>query len=198
MSRLRDRLGLGPHTTLIGVFGYFGYYKGLDTAIEALALLGHDHHLLVFGRQHPQSIRLGESVAPAVRGPIELVERLGVAERVHFVGELSDDEFVAAAAQVDCCWLPYVETDQDSSGIAGITFDVGRRIIASNTITFDETLRLMPYPGVERFDIGNHLELAEKTRHPGPTIERLPMPYGLASQAAVYVRLTRGEPAGAG
>lgn len=188
VAGLRARFGLPEDAVVIGVFGYLGGYKGLDTALRAVALLPERHHLFVFGRQHPQTIRIGEPVHGTVSQPMALVEELELEERVHFVGELGDDEFVDAAAGVDAAWLPYLEVEQDGSGIAGIVFDVSRRVIASNSAAFDELFRLIPYEGVERFDIGNHLELAQKTLHPGPGVVRPDTPYTLESQALLYAR----------
>jgi glycosyltransferase involved in cell wall biosynthesis len=188
IERLRARLGLGPGAKIIGMFGYLGGYKGLDTAIDAMTLLPTEYHLCIFGRQHPQSIKQGERIGTSVAAPVHQIQHLGLTKRVHFVGELSDDDFVAAVADVDCCWLPYLEVDQDSSGIASISFDVARRVVASNSFAFDETLRLIPYEGIERFDIGNHVELAEKTLRPGGPIRRPTSAYSLESQARLYVR----------
>lgn len=45
-----------PNARLIGTFGFLSPYKGFETAIRALRLLPDDHHLLIFGGVHPQSI----------------------------------------------------------------------------------------------------------------------------------------------
>ncbi len=109
-----------------------------------------------------------------------------------FVGELSDDDFVAVASAVDVAWLPYYENGQDGSGIASICMDVCPRVIASASFAFDELCKLIPYRNATRFDIGNELELASKT---AMSLKREPplRPYGeqgrfnLATQAQLYV-----------
>lgn len=190
IKELKQRLHLQPTTVTLGVFGYFGGYKGVDTALYALKRLPGNYHLMIFGRQHPQTIRQREAVGSSVAGLVKLIDRLKLSARVHFLGELNDHDFVDAAAGVDAVWLPYIEVDQDGSGIAAIAFDVAKRILASNSSAFDELLRLIPYEGVERFDIGNDLELAQKTLSPSSVLSRPVSKYTLRSQAELYYRLS--------
>ena len=42
---------------LIGSFGFLSPYKGYETALRALHYLPEDHHLLIFGGIHPQTIK---------------------------------------------------------------------------------------------------------------------------------------------
>jgi len=51
---------------LIGVFGFFGRYKGFDTVIRALHHLPEEYHLLIFGGVHPNEIRRNQSIDPVV------------------------------------------------------------------------------------------------------------------------------------
>jgi glycosyltransferase involved in cell wall biosynthesis len=51
---------------LIGVFGFFGRYKGFDTVIRALHHLPDEYHLLIFGGVHPNEIRRHQSIDPVV------------------------------------------------------------------------------------------------------------------------------------
>jgi glycosyltransferase involved in cell wall biosynthesis len=197
IGELRTRLGLPADAVVVGVFGYLGGYKGLDTAIRALKELPSRYHLFVLGRQHPQSIRQGEPINGSVLGPLQLVQQLRLKRRVHFIGELGDDAFVDAAAGVDVAWLPYLEVDQDGSGIAAITFDVARRVIASASFAFDELMKLIPYEGVERFDIGNHLELAQKTVSESDGVRRPPTAYTLQTQAELYLACATRHETGA-
>ena len=76
---------------------------------------------------------------------------------------MDDDELINLISSVDYTWLPYQEVGQDGSGIASLAFEHAQRIIASNAKSFDELIRLVPEYKCERFDIGNHLELANKT-----------------------------------
>jgi hypothetical protein len=52
---------------LIGSFGFLSPYKGFETALRALRYLPDDHHLLIFGGVHPQSIKQHQSLDPYIQ-----------------------------------------------------------------------------------------------------------------------------------
>jgi glycosyltransferase involved in cell wall biosynthesis len=216
MANLKKSLGLAPEVKTIGMFGYISPYKGHSDALRAIARLPKDYVLMVFGRQHPASIRPNESdgflkqlVSDSAdfklvakikddkdkdKGPPRRALRplKDFKNRMFFVGELSDDDFKNAAATVDVCWLPYYENGQDGSGIASICFDVAQRVLCSNTFAFDELLRLMPYKNYLRFDIGNDVELATKTlmiMHQPSNQMGVHMPFSIETQSELYARL---------
>jgi glycosyltransferase involved in cell wall biosynthesis len=160
---INDLLGLKPDTKTIGIFGFISTYKGGITAIEALKYLPSNYHLIIVGRQHPQTIKDYEKINPYLKTLLEMIKKHSLLSRVHFVNELSDEELLKWAASIDFAWLPYMEVGQDGSGIASIFFDLAQRVIASNSKSFDELIRLIPQYKCERFDIGNYFELAGKT-----------------------------------
>jgi glycosyltransferase involved in cell wall biosynthesis len=53
-------------TKLIGIFGFFGRYKGFDTVIRALHHLPQEYHLLIFGGVHPNEIKQHQPIDPVV------------------------------------------------------------------------------------------------------------------------------------
>lgn len=196
LQRLRERNGIAPGAKVIGIFGYVSRYKGHLDAIKALSRLPQEYVLLIAGRQHPQTIRpemkdgfIAELEAQIDRAPRN--QRL--AERVFFVGELPDDDFMSVAACVDVCWLPYYELGQDGSGIASICLDLNPRVLCSASLAFDELFRLLPYRNYMRFDIGNATELAQKTRAivQAPTVDPAlsSNAYSQRSQALLYAGL---------
>jgi hypothetical protein len=81
--------------------------------------------------------------------------------RVHFMGTPEDDDFLAGMAICDAVVFPYLEVGQSASGPISQALELGRRIIASRTRTFLEFAAYYPRT-VEFFDIGNHLELANR------------------------------------
>ncbi len=81
--------------------------------------------------------------------------------RVHFMGALPDSDFLAGMAICDTVVLPYLEVGQSASGPVSQAVELGCRVIASRTHTFLEFARYHP-DTIEFFDIGNHLELAER------------------------------------
>jgi len=77
------------------------------------------------------------------------------------MGALDDADFLAGMAICDVVVLPYLEVGQSASGPISQAVELGCRVIASRTHAFLEFARYHP-DTVEFFDIGNHLELAER------------------------------------
>jgi glycosyltransferase involved in cell wall biosynthesis len=109
-----------------------------------------------------------EAGAPAlVLGPDRsLSELLGahprdLSGRIHFMGALDDSEFLTGMAVCDAVVFPYLEVGQSASGPISQALELGCRVIASRTRTFLEFAKYHR-DMIEFFDIGNHLELAER------------------------------------
>jgi glycosyltransferase involved in cell wall biosynthesis len=81
--------------------------------------------------------------------------------RIHFMGALGDSDFLTGMAICDAVVFPYLEVGQSASGPISQALELGCRIIASRTHTFLEFAEYHP-DAIEFFDIGNHLELAER------------------------------------
>ena len=77
------------------------------------------------------------------------------------MGALAEADFLAGMAMCDAVVFPYLEVGQSSSGPISQALELGCRIIASRTHAF---LEFAEYHrnAIEFFDIGNHLELAER------------------------------------
>ncbi|HEX3861263.1 MAG TPA: hypothetical protein VHY35_06175 [Stellaceae bacterium] len=84
-----------------------------------------------------------------------------LSSRIHFMGALAESEFLGGMAICDAVVFPYLEVGQSSSGPISQALELGCRIIASRTHTFMEFGEYHKN-AVEYFDIGNHLELAER------------------------------------
>jgi hypothetical protein len=78
---------------------------------------------------------------------------------------------------------------QDGSGMASILFDLSKKVIASNSKAFDELIALEPGYKCERFDIGNYLELANKTMNYQEYRQLESLKYTLKSQEELYKSL---------
>ncbi len=218
-------LGLSPETKLVGVFGFFGRYKGFDTVIRALHHLPQSYHLLIFGGIHPNDIRRDEAIHPELKRLfgaayidatlVEAQKRTDeerallfslaldsssrdlllrhpkdLSERVHFMGVLPERDFLAGMAICDAVVVPYLEVGQSSSGPLSQSLELGCRVIASRTRTF---LQFAHYhkDRIAFFDIGNHLELAE--RIVAPSRRRLePLSFNVETNKAVYFAANRG------
>lgn len=165
LKQFKSSLKIADEDVILGMFGFISPYKGHTLALNTLRLLPPNYKLFIFGKQHPGSIKEQELVNEYIKELVETVETDPMLrKRVFFLGELNDDDFISVANDVDVAWLPYIETGQDGSGIAAITLDMNPRVLCSSALVFDELFKLTPYNNVMRFDIGNELELAQKTQ----------------------------------
>lgn len=179
---------------LIGMFGYISAYKGHVDALKALEQLPPNYKLLIFGRQHPQTLKSNGHVDAYLDHLQTLVRKSKALKgRVYFMGELNDSDFLDVVSSVDISWLPYYENGQDGSGIASICLDLSPRVLCSASFAFDELFRLVEYRNVKRFDIGNTMEMAIKTKMfmkspktTGPFSDE--SRYSIKSQADNYVK----------
>ncbi len=194
LDRIRFELGLLATDVLIGIFGFISSSKGHLDALSAIKLLPANYKLLIFGRQHPQTIEY-EKANEYLNTLIKAIESDKVLKnRVFFLGELTDNEFLSVAKKIDVAWLPYYENGQEASGIASILLDSCPRVLCSTWFAFDELLKLIPYKNVMRFCIGNTHELASKTemllRRTTPSL-----PYGgnsrynMQTQVDTYIKI---------
>ncbi|WP_137008602.1 hypothetical protein [Aquitalea aquatilis] len=188
---IKKNLELDKADVVIGMFGFINEYKGHTMAINTLIHLPDNFKLLIFGRQHPQTIMHNCPVDGYLNDLQELIVEKKLQNRVYFMGEYSTEDFINLAASVDAVWLPYVENGQDGSGIASICLDVSPRVLCSSSFAFDELFKLEKYNNVLRFDIGNVLELATKTKMALNSVDRFAAhsrKYTCESQAKLYVR----------
>jgi glycosyltransferase involved in cell wall biosynthesis len=211
---LRD---LPADAKLIGTFGFLSPYKGFETAIQSLRYLPDNYHLLVFGGIHPQTIkkhqpldpyiaqllktaRIGQNVLDDISeagNKVSLtsnVEELlqhhpaDLNSRIHFMGVLDDEGFMAAMSVCDCVALPYVEVGQTSSGPVSIALEMDCRIIASRTGAFQRFGRYHP-DQIEYFDIGNFAELAERIKaEPSSDPRQRKLAYNTETNCQVYIK----------
>jgi glycosyltransferase involved in cell wall biosynthesis len=107
--------------------------------------------------------------------------------RMHFMGALEERDFLAGMAICDAVVMPYLDVGQSSSGPISQAIELGCRVIASRTRTFLQFARYHPQR-IEFFDIGNHLELAERIvaapQYPTP---HEPPRFNVETNRAVYV-----------
>ncbi|QBZ91814.1 glycosyltransferase [Pseudomonas viciae] len=161
-SVILAQMNISSSATLVGCFGFLSPYKGIEIAIRALSALSDDHHLLVVGGLHPEGIDKGSVEAPYIQKLLKVIRKHpGLSKRVHFCGALDNEEFNQVMLACDAVVLPYAEVGQTSSGPAALALDMGRPLYCSHTKCFGELNRYQP-GAVSFFEIGNHMELAEK------------------------------------
>lgn len=124
----------GPsHPPFVLTWGLLGPGKGIEHAIEAIAILRSndvDVHYVVAGSTHPSVMEVaGEQYRKRL---VRLAERLGVADLVHF-----DDRYRTASAQQEivslatAVVLPYDSRDQVTSGVLVEAIAGGRPVVAT-------------------------------------------------------------------
>jgi glycosyltransferase involved in cell wall biosynthesis len=136
------------------------------------------------GTQHPPQL-----VVSADEGLRELLgtHPRDLSPRIHFMGALAEAEFLSGMAICDAVVFPYLEVGQSSSGPISQALELGCRIIASRTHTFLEFAEYHK-EAVEFFDIGNHLELAERLLAQRQFAPRRGLPeFNIATNKATYL-----------
>lgn len=160
---------------VLGVFGFLGGVKGTKVALRALHHLPSSHHMLIVGGLHPETVIHGSSDQPPIRDIAQLIEptfdigerpeadekRTDLLQRVHFAGAVDNRTFAELMVACDAILLPYEEVGQSSSGPASQALDLQRPIYCTRTGAFKE-LGKYGKDALSYFEIGNHLELAQK------------------------------------
>ena len=176
---------------LIGVFGFIAPYKGTLTAVRSLRYLPDDYHLAIFGAIHPAEIKPHvalnsylEEIMREMTGYTDTAKaedlstgleriaieqmrknRSDISHRVHFMGSLDEEQFAHGMALCDTVVLPYLEVGQTSSGPISFAVELGKPIVGARNHAFGQFARYHK-DRVDFFDIGNHIELADRVVHP--------------------------------
>lgn len=125
----RRRLGLTRRTLLF--FGYVREYKGLEYLLRALPLVVRevDAELLIVGEFYDERSKYED-----------LVDRLGIRDRVTIVGEhVPDEEVGQYFAASDLVVLPYVSATQ--SGITQVAYAFGLPVVSTDVGGLPEVVR---------------------------------------------------------
>ncbi len=123
-SKIRERLGIGDSTVVVGYLGAMDRahaFKGVPVLIEALSRVPRDDlHLLAVG---------GGELQVEYR---RQAENLGLGARTHWTGSVSAEELPAHLAAMDFLVLPSLGTGAESFGIVLIeAMASGKPVIAT-------------------------------------------------------------------
>jgi glycosyltransferase involved in cell wall biosynthesis len=130
---LRSRFGLPAKTALVGVVGQLRRYKGIETALDAIASLGDEAHLVIAGRPVGDMSWLLDRAA-AMRSSVTVIDRA-----------LSDQELSDLVSLLDVVWLPYRRITGSSALLLALT--AGVPTVASDLPFFREVLESAPAAG---------------------------------------------------
>ena len=125
----RGRLGLGPETPLIGVFGFLKPYKRITESLRAfrrLLRVQPNARMILVGEPHPDF-------------PLRsIIDGLGLSESVRILGFTPIEDFVGYIAACDIILNLRWPTVGESSGTLLRSLGLGKAVIVSNVGSFQE------------------------------------------------------------
>ncbi len=138
---LKNQHGLKGRS-VVSTFGLLSPGKGLEHAIESIALVAKKHpdvFYLVLGQTHPTVKReSGEDYRERLEA---LVERLGIKENVRFVNKyLGKKEIVQYLKLSDIYLTPYLNRNQAVSGTLAYAVGCGRVVVSTPYLYAQEML----------------------------------------------------------
>jgi len=137
----------------IGFFGFIAEHKGVHRVIDALTELPDVHFQLagiaktVADKQYEDELK-------------QQAQRLGVSDRVHFLGFVPDHEMAAFFQSMDAVVFPYAQCT--TSGALSLALAHGSVALASNLPVFMELKDR--YDCVEIFDLDDRQSLLTQLR----------------------------------
>jgi glycosyltransferase involved in cell wall biosynthesis len=131
-ENLKIKHGL-QNKQIISSFGLISPTKGLEYGIEAVAKVVADYDDLIYlilGKTHPSvKASLGENYRHSL---MDLSERLGIGNHVHFVDKyLTKEEVITYLHLSDMYLTPYLSKEQAVSGTMAYAMGCGRVIIST-------------------------------------------------------------------
>jgi glycosyltransferase involved in cell wall biosynthesis len=104
IDEARQQLNLSGENFLLGYFGFLNESKGADTLLQALSTLGDQYHLVFIGGQTGASDSTNVAFLEQMNA---LVDELGLTERVHWTGFLSDTRVSTFLHAAHMLVMPY-------------------------------------------------------------------------------------------
>lgn len=176
-----DRVALGSHAEnrtaletkyqiksdlIVGVFGFFGNYKGFDVALKALRSLklkGKAPVLVVCGGLHPEDVR--NNATSELASWNKYIQKHELYDNIVYTGSVPDLDMYKLISAVDVCWLPYREVGQEASAIVSEVAEIAKSSVISRNIPFSEYAKFGIRNDFVFFEIDNYVELAQKTEN---------------------------------
>lgn len=146
-TAIRRELDLSPSRRTLLCFGLIRSYKGVDLAIDAVARLGDDYHLII----------VGEVFDPALLASLR--EQAARLSHIRFIPERVSNQRLADLLEAsDAVLLPYRHVT--GSGVILSAALANRGVVAADLPYFRETLMPEPDAG-ELFEPGNAAALRD-------------------------------------
>lgn len=123
------------NSPIVGGFGFFREYKGIDIALESIKLLREEFPNIQYRGWH--AIYPGEEQSAFVRKCFSLIEQEGLEDAVVIDTSFADiEEIIAGLAQCDLVVLPYADSNEGASAAANIALAAGVPLIISESNIF--------------------------------------------------------------
>ena len=122
VTRFRDRIGVAEGATLFGIFGYLREPKRILPCIQAFKRL----HVL---RPETALVLAGECVSSDLERLLQIEANHPA---IHRLGHLSESNFAAAGAAVDCCLNLRYPGAGETSGIAIRLMGLGKPVLVTD------------------------------------------------------------------
>jgi glycosyltransferase involved in cell wall biosynthesis len=203
----KESLGFKKDDIVILRMGYLAEHKDSLISLRSMRLLPPHYKLAFAGGQHPRGIT-PYAVSPLVKEITDYLDHYDepalkernhhgaavttLADRICFLGNVTDEELYRAIACADFMTITHLETSQGGSGTASIALQMERPTILSYNSFFIEYAKYYE-GGFSFFTMGNHYELRDKILRFDPAqVERLKKygkKYSLDGLAALYEKM---------
>lgn len=161
---------LSEDTILLGCFGFYGVYKGTETAINALKLLPSNYHLAIFGGVHPNNINKHELINNDVK---RILETIAVGKTELDVATSISDKAQNVTFELDGKWMneavnkPHKDDLSSRVHFAGAPtdedFPKAMAICDIVLLPYNEVGQSASGPGSMAIDMGKHI-VASRTK----------------------------------
>jgi glycosyltransferase involved in cell wall biosynthesis len=133
---LRRRLGLAPHTPVLGTFGFPSPGKGLETLFQAIRLLNDSSvvHLVCVGETREEDRRYRSELDA-------LAQRLKLDQCLHWLGRVPEREVADLLLGADAYIVPYDDGASLRRGTLMAGFQIGIPIVTTAPRYADPSLR---------------------------------------------------------
>lgn len=138
IAEVRGQLDLAPDDILLAYFGFLNESKGADTLLAALAQLEPRYHLVFVGGQTGASDATNAGFLEQIKA---MVGQLGLDQRVHWTGFLSDGRVSAHLHAATAVVLPYKDGVSLRRGTLMAALAHGRPVITTKPHAVDPALQ---------------------------------------------------------
>ena len=156
IAEVREQLNLTEGDCLLGYFGFLNESKGADTLLRALSPLDERFHLVFIGGQTGASDATNIDFLEKIKA---LAAQIGLSDRVHWTGFLSDTRVSTFLHAADMLVMPYQDGASLRRGTLMAALAHGRPLIT--TYPSEPTPELVHGENVWLIPAGNTSSLSE-------------------------------------